>query len=70
METLQKRISSVFNIALPVGEGSGTSINDPVQVHVQEEGTYEDLLSRWLHFKSILEEKKLVILRTVPILHH
>lgn len=70
METLQKRISSVFNIVLPVGEGSGKSVDDPVQVHVQEEGAYEDLLSRWLHFKSVLEEKKLVIIRTVPILHH
>jgi hypothetical protein len=70
METLRERISSVFQVQLPINRGSGRSIVDPVVVRSEEEDAHIPIMQQWMHFKGLLEEKQLTVFRTVPIVHH
>jgi len=70
METLRERISSVFQVQLPINRGSGRSIVDPVVVRSEQEDAHIPIMQQWVHFKGLLEEKQLTVFKTVPIVHH
>lgn len=67
MSVWKKRIEAVFSVDLPIGDGSGNSLLDPLKIKMSESTDQEYIISQWLRYRSLLEEKDQKLLRKVPM---